>query len=35
MSTGKGRRTPDGGTLKCGQANVLGHERMYRAYVET
>jgi len=24
-----------GGTQKCGRANVLGHERMNRAYAET
>jgi len=35
MSTGKGKRTWFGGTLKCGQANLLGHERMYRANAET
>jgi len=24
-----------GGTQKCGRVNVLGHERMFRAYAET
>jgi len=29
MSADKGKRTWYRGTLKCGQANILGHERMY------
>jgi len=30
MSAGNGKRTCDGGTLKCGRVNVLRQERMYR-----
>jgi len=33
-SGGKGSTQMHGGTLKCGQGNVLGLEKMYRAYAE-
>jgi len=35
MAQAKGSAGMYGGTQKCGRANILGQEQMYRAYAET